>query len=284
VTAINFFEDYQFEKHKTGIKKLISTFPNKQQSEQDLLSISQLDCYSGVIAGEVDNPKVLIAGSIKKKVFTAEIFISRSFQIEPALLEKCFDELKTQLPNQQIKLWIKPADETITQIIAKRNFIVLRQVNEYVCELADISGEYLATRSFKISDTNNFIKVNNQAFSDHPDQGNMNKTTFSNLQEKAWYQDSHIRIYSPSKDQIQGFCWVKPDQENMIGELYVVAVNPDFQNKGIGKKVVLSGLNHLASLGYSNANLFAESTNEIAIKIYETIGFNYKQSHIYFEI
>ena len=55
--------------------------------------------------------------------------------------------------------------------------------------------------------------------------------------------------------------------------MYVVAVGPAAQGRGLGRVVTLAGLHHLAGLGVDEVLLYVESDNAPAVRLYASLGF-----------
>ncbi|MCE6988480.1 GNAT family N-acetyltransferase [Dyadobacter sp. CY323] len=66
-----------------------------------------------------------------------------------------------------------------------------------------------------------------------------------------------------------------PDDETDAGEYYLdcVCVDPNQQEKGIGKKLILAFCERAADLGFSRAGLIVDKVNPEAKKLYEKLGF-----------
>ena len=60
-----------------------------------------------------------------------------------------------------------------------------------------------------------------------------------------------------------------------LGEIYAIAVDPDFHGHGFGKPLTLAGLDHLFSAGADLGMLYVEADNYPAIRIYNEIGFKH---------
>ena len=47
-----------------------------------------------------------------------------------------------------------------------------------------------------------------------------------------------------SDGRLAGFCWTKvhDDEEPPLGEIYVIAVDPDFVGRGLGRALTVAGL------------------------------------------
>ena len=85
---------------------------------------------------------------------------------------------------------------------------------------------------------------------------------------------------SPTRvDGLLGFHWTKQHSAE-LGEVYVVAVDPAAQGRGLGKAVTAAGLAHLAARGVRRIILYVESDNEPAIATYSRLGFEHTSTHV----
>jgi ribosomal protein S18 acetylase RimI-like enzyme len=77
---------------------------------------------------------------------------------------------------------------------------------------------------------------------------------------------------------IVGFCWTKIHQDfvnqDPIGELYVIGVDPEFSGQGIGKAVCHEGLIYLRNKGIKSSILYVDEDNAAGIGLYKSLGFN----------
>ena len=53
----------------------------------------------------------------------------------------------------------------------------------------------------------------------------------------------------------------------------MIAVDPAFQGLGLGRQLLLAGLEWLAGRGLPMAMLYVDASNESAVKLYRDIGF-----------
>ncbi|MHB1485420.1 MAG: GNAT family N-acetyltransferase [Saccharofermentanales bacterium] len=60
-----------------------------------------------------------------------------------------------------------------------------------------------------------------------------------------------------------------------IAVMHRLCVNPDFQNKGIGKKTIVSAEKKMIQNGYETIRLDAFSQNQIALNLYKKSGYSY---------
>lgn len=63
--------------------------------------------------------------------------------------------------------------------------------------------------------------------------------------------------------------------ESEAGEFYIdtLAVDPNFQGKGIGKSLILAIINEAKKLGFNKVGLLVSASNADAKRLYEKIGF-----------
>ncbi len=141
--------------------------------------------------------------------------------------------------------------------------------------------EKISTVSFQVGvDETNWLSVNNRAFANHPEQGGWTIETLLSRISESWFNAAGFLLHfvdRPSR-QLAGFCWTKLDKLSnpKLGEIYVIAVDPDHHNKGLGRSLTVAGLNHLATAGATTGMLFVDKENASAISMYSKIGFSVK--------
>jgi mycothiol synthase len=58
-----------------------------------------------------------------------------------------------------------------------------------------------------------------------------------------------------------------------MGEIYVIGVDPDFQGDGLGKPLVVAGLDALTRRGARIGMLYVDAANPAAMRMYGDLGF-----------
>ena len=142
----------------------------------------------------------------------------------------------------------------------------------------------IETRAFVPgADDEVWLSVNNRAFADHAEQGGWTLETFRTRQQETWFEPEGFRMHERD-GRVAGFCWTKvhhtgheltdPDHRGDLGEIYVIAVDPDFHGQGLGSEMTLAGLDHLESSGIDTALLYVDAANEGAVAMYRRLGFD----------
>ena len=121
-----------------------------------------------------------------------------------------------------------------------------------------------------------WLEVNNRAFEWHPEQGGWDVETLKSREQQPWFDPTGFLLHERGDPpRLAGFCWTKvhDDHDPPLGEIYVVAVDPDFQGLGLGRSLVLAGLDSLNARGISVGMLYVDRSNTPAVHLYEDLGF-----------
>ncbi|NYH78828.1 mycothiol synthase [Actinopolyspora biskrensis] len=141
-------------------------------------------------------------------------------------------------------------------------------------ELAEpVLPEGVAIRGFRVDeDEREVVRVNQRAFSWHPEQGGMTERELREKEELDWFDPAGFLLAVDESGNLLGFHWTKIHPDG-TGEVYVVGVDPATQGSGLGRALTLAGLRHLREAGCSRVMLYVEGDNGPAVAVYRRLGF-----------
>ncbi len=148
--------------------------------------------------------------------------------------------------------------------------------------LPDVAApEGVAIRGYRPGDDQELLRVNAAAFADHPEQGAMDATNLAERMAEPWFDPAGLLVAEEGDGSLLGFHWTKQHSPE-LGEVYVVAIAPEAQGRGLGRVLTLAGLQHLAGLGVAEVLLYVESDNRPAIALYSRLGFGHaaRDTHV----
>jgi mycothiol synthase len=137
----------------------------------------------------------------------------------------------------------------------------------------------LAVRPFVPGrDEDAWIEVNNRAFASHPEQGGWTRDVVVGHEAEPWFDPQGFLLHEDAgSGRLAGFVWTKvhADEKPPVGEIYVIAVDPDFGGRGLGRTLTMVGLDWMHRVrGVDRGMLYVDSANGGAVHVYESLGFS----------
>ena len=212
-------------------------------------------------------------------------------------------ELLTQSPAGRLRLWAHgdaaPAARLAEGLGFSRSRVLFQLRRPLVGDTlpAVQLPEGVIVRTFEVGrDEQAWTALNNLAFAAHPDQGGWGLLEVQLREREPWF-DAKGFFLAERDGQLVGSHWTKvhgghephdhnasgPDhpQHNHadhhdhppIGEVYIVAVHPSEQGRGLGPALTLMGLHSLRERGLASVLLYVDESNTAAVRVYERLGF-----------
>lgn len=128
-------------------------------------------------------------------------------------------------------------------------------------------------------DEDAWLRVNARAFADHPEQGRMTRHDLEARQTEPWFRAEDLLLAEEAGDLVASV-WLKVEPGSDTGELYVLAVDPDAQGRGLGRFLTSTTIEHLAARGLQRAILYVSPTDAAAVRTYRSAGFTTSRTDV----
>ena len=197
------------------------------------------------------------------------------------------------------ELGVKVANVNISQdnkianrVLSKLDFRYVRRFLELRLDIntvrwQDIDQAALECRHLQPGEEAKLTMIQNRAFADH---WGYNPNT---VEEIIYYINLGNRspedvVVACDGEEVIGYCWTGITRKGEAsgkskGHIYMIGTDPDYQGKGIGKRVLLAGLAHLKNKGVRVVELTVDSENKVARALYRSIGFKVQKSSLVYE-
>jgi mycothiol synthase len=192
-----------------------------------------------------------------------------------------------EICGDQMRLWAHGDLSAAKKLAEENGFERIRTVIQMRKELADVHTHQhdFDIRTFLPDiDNSEWLALNNQAFKDHPEQGNWSAKDLETRLNEAWFDPNGFFVAIENGKMI-GFTWTKihgghshkhdDDSEqhdhDPIGEIYITAVSK--AGVGLGKVLTETALAYLKRNGLTSAMLYVDSDNPRALNLYKSLGF-----------
>ena len=192
---------------------------------------------------------------------------------------------------KRLRLWSHGDLPAASKLALANKFIKVRtviQMSKSLGEITPISeiDNAITIRTFLPGlDSDNWLALNNKAFTNHPEQGNWSINDLNLRLKEDWFDEKGFFI-AEKQNLMVGATWTKihgatshqHDGEDShdhpaIGEIYITAVDPSFNRVGIGGALTITALNYLKYQGLNQVILYVDEDNNAAVNLYQSLGF-----------
>jgi mycothiol synthase len=188
------------------------------------------------------------------------------------------------------RFWAHGAHPGSRRVAAKLGLVESRELR--LLELTGWSAPALSPkpptgisiRAFRSGeDDNAWLKLNAEAFAEHPEQGQWGTADLAERILEPWFDPAGFflaeRTGPSGGRELVGFHWTKTHPagayaEEAVGEVYVLGVSPRAQGTGLGRVLLQLGLDYLTKRGFRTVILYVDGDNTAAVRLYERAGFH----------
>ncbi|MBA3399167.1 MAG: mycothiol synthase [Acidimicrobiia bacterium] len=195
------------------------------------------------------------------------------------LLRALLDRLARRDPGAAVTWWIHDAGDAEAALAVSLGLTFDRELLQMTRSLPVERTSSVATRDFEIGrDEQAVLDVNNRAFATHSEQGGWTIDTMAQRERESWFDAHGLRLHERD-GRLAAFCWTKlhrdaSGERDEAGEIYVIAVDPDFQGLGLGSELTVAGLESIHERGVTSALLYVDAANTAAVAMYDRLGFD----------
>ncbi|AWT56622.1 mycothiol synthase [Mycolicibacterium smegmatis] len=161
------------------------------------------------------------------------------------------------------------------RLVVVRELLQMRRPPTDLPPVPETPGVRIATYAGPGDDAE-ILRVNNAAFSWHPEQGGWTEHEIDERRNEGWFDPEGLfQAFDEQTGSLLGFHWTKIHDAS-LGEVYVVGVDPQAQGRGLGYTLTLIGLHHLAEKltgPEPTVLLYVEADNSAAVNTYRKLGF-----------
>lgn len=137
-----------------------------------------------------------------------------------------------------------------------------------------------------------WLRVNNEAFAWHPEQGGWDIARLNEARDTDWYDPAGVlMLWDPEEQACMGFHWTKIPQEEQekdagsrAGEVYVVCLADAARGKGLGDAITMMGVGHLLRQEVGTVELYVEGDNAPAVATYRKLGFEVVHTDVVYRV
>jgi mycothiol synthase len=243
------------------------------RAEDSLVGYAQASCYA---ARRRLPPRV-----------AAELVVDpaqRGRGIGRALLARLVDEAR-RLGVERLDAWAHHPDPAATGLAASYGMrptrhlwqmaMLLDRMAERHRRPAAVAGVRL--RTYVADDAEALATVVRDAFPEHPENADFGTADIEALARLDWFDPSTILLAEDeAAGELLAVHWMKLEPDSDAGEVYLLAVSPRAQGRGLGRAMLLAGLEQMRQRAVRLAYLYVDAENEAAIELYREAGFRHE--------
>lgn len=197
--------------------------------------------------------------------------------LEIAAIPSAIGTVLDAFAGRDLLVWSHGEHSGVAPVLDRRGFIRQRELFQLRRPLTDAIDvppppDGVAVRPFVVGrDEDAWLAVNAAAFAHHPEQGSWTASDLRTREHEPWFDPDGF-LLAWHGDELLAFHWTKV-HPNGDGEVYVIGVAPAAQGMGLGKILLLHGLDWLHRHGCTEVLLYVDGDNTAAVRLYERSGF-----------
>jgi mycothiol synthase len=185
---------------------------------------------------------------------------------------------------ERLDVWAHHADAAAIGLAAAYHMRPSRQLWQMALRLDSVAPGHrspaaaagVSLRRFGAGeDEPELVRLMRSAFAEHPENAVFDAEEMAARAALPWFDPSAILLaVDATTGRALGLHWMK--LEPPVGEVYILAVDPQAHGRGIGRLLLLSGLQQMRDRGIETAILYVDAGNDAAIGLYRGSGFRFE--------
>lgn len=173
-------------------------------------------------------------------------------------------------------------------LVSTRELHVMERPVREGDDVDPVLPEGFSVRAFEPGrDEQAWLDVNGLAFASHPEQGSITLEDLQDRMAQDWFDPSGLLLVEDTtvtdadgRRPLAASHWTKREPGSTTGEVYVVAVHPAYQGRGLAGPLTGLGTAHLARRGVTTIELYVDGDNTRALATYRRAGFEDAAIHV----
>jgi mycothiol synthase len=197
--------------------------------------------------------------------------------LEIAAVPQAIGTILDAFAGRDVLVWSHGEHSRLTSFLDDHGFVRQRELFQLRRAMTDTIDappmpDGVELRPFVVGrDEDAWLAVNSAAFAHHPEQGSWTAVDLQAREREPWF-DADGFLLAWRGDDLLGYHWTKV-HPNGDGEVYVIGIAPAAQGMGLGKILLMHGLDWLRRRGCSEVLLYVDGDNTTAVRLYERTGF-----------
>jgi mycothiol synthase len=180
-------------------------------------------------------------------------------------------------------------DSRLQEVLEHAGFALVRRFYEYELETAAIDraaafAALRACRYLRPGEEAALTDIQNRSFAGTwgYDPNSLDTIAYRTHLPHFSYEDV---IIAETDGEIAGYCWteVDPAKGGREGRICMIGVSPEHREHGLGRRLLLAGLERLAEQGVGTIVLTVDSENQAACALYWSVGFTLRNGSLWYE-
>jgi mycothiol synthase len=141
--------------------------------------------------------------------------------------------------------------------------------------LPTLASDLILT-TYDDNDLVEYVELINTVFLDHPVPLHVTREQIEHVHTAPNFDAANVALIRTQSDEMVGFCVTGTDRsdDTVAGTISLLGVQRGFRGRGLGRFLLVWGIERLRSTGFEHIELGVEAENEQAVRLYRSVGFD----------